>query len=270
MKPLDYRSHNRQAWDELAKAGNRFARPARSEDFIEPLASVDGPGWLGSSITGMRLLCLAAGGGRQGPVYAAAGAKVTVVDISDEMLELDRQIANREKLNIRVVETSMDDLSMFADRSFDIVIQPVSSCYIPNPKIMFDQIARITEVGGTYISQHKQPASLQSSIQPGTEGYTWKHLANTEKPLPEMKTENLVREQGTLEFAHSLQMLLGEMCRSGFQIHDLIEPDHADRSAASGTFEHRSAFIAPYVRVLAKRNSNPARSASCQIWQPGD
>ena len=39
------------------------------------------------------MLCLAAGGGKQSALYAAAGAEVTVVDLSPEMLALDRQVA---------------------------------------------------------------------------------------------------------------------------------------------------------------------------------
>ena len=97
---LHVSEHNRIAWDRLAKDGNRFARPARDEDFADPLASVDGPGWLGGDITGKRVLCLAAGGGRQGPIYAAAGGIVTVVDISNEMLELDREVARQRKLTL--------------------------------------------------------------------------------------------------------------------------------------------------------------------------
>ena len=49
------------------------------------------------------------GGGSQRPLYAAAGAKVTVVDISGEMLALDRQVAAERGLDITCVQASMDD-----------------------------------------------------------------------------------------------------------------------------------------------------------------
>src|SRR3954465_5336596 len=86
-------SHNRRAWDEMAAKGQRFTRAAADDDFADPLATGDKVGWLGGDIRGKRLLCLAAGGGKHGPLYAAAGAVVTVVDISPAQLELDRQVA---------------------------------------------------------------------------------------------------------------------------------------------------------------------------------
>ena len=74
--------HNRRAWGELVARQQCFTRPARDEDFVDPLAKVDPLGWLGGDIRGKTLLCLAAGGGKHGPLYAAAGANVTVVDLS--------------------------------------------------------------------------------------------------------------------------------------------------------------------------------------------
>src|SRR3954469_13502797 len=94
-------AHNRRAWDEMASKGQRFPRAAADGDFANPLATVDQVGWLGGDLRGKRLLCLAAGGGKHGPLYAAAGAVVPVVDISPAQLELDREVAAERKLQLR-------------------------------------------------------------------------------------------------------------------------------------------------------------------------
>ena len=96
--------HNRRAWDARVRRGETFTRPATDEDFRQPLTTVDGAGWLGASIAGRRVLCLAAGGGSQSALYAAAGAQVTVVDISGEMLALDRQVARERRLDVQTVQ----------------------------------------------------------------------------------------------------------------------------------------------------------------------
>lgn len=254
-KPPENHWHNRSAWDRLARKQDRLAKPARDEDFSKPLASVDGLGWLGGDVRGKRLLCLAAGGGRQGPIYAAAGAEVTVVDLSPAMLELDRKVSHERQLKVRTIEASMDDLSMFDDASFDIVIHPVSTCYVPDVRPVYLEVARILVAGGIYISQHKQPASLQSDIEPHQGSYRVKHGYYDKSPLPDEPKPNLIREDGTLEYVHRWEELIGAMCAAGFSIEALTEPRHAKNDAVAGSFGHRSTVLAPYVRVKAKRSN---------------
>src|SRR6202008_505809 len=105
----------------------------------------------GGNICGKTLLCLAAGGGKHGPLYAAAGAIVTVVDLSPAQLELDRVVAAQRRLELRTVEASMDDLGMFVAGEFDIVIHPVSTCYLPEIGPVYQQVARVTRPGGLYV-----------------------------------------------------------------------------------------------------------------------
>ena len=261
--------HNRRAWDSLVRQRQRFTRPADDADFVNPLAAVDANGWLGPSIAGRRVLCLAAGGGRQSALYAAAGAIVTVVDLSDEMLALDREVAAERSLEIRTIEASMDNLSMLAASSFDIVIHPVSTCYVPDVAAVYREVARVTAAGGLYISQHKQPASLQADTRPSTTGYELIEPYYRSGPLPAVEGSPH-RESGTLEFLHRWEELLGAMCRAGFVIEDLIEPLHAEPQAAPGTFPHRSRYVAPYVRIKARRTVSlpAANQSSGKLWTP--
>jgi SAM-dependent methyltransferase len=201
-------------------------------------------------------LCLAAGGGRQGPLYAAAGADVTVLDISPEMLSRDRAVAAERRIHLRTVEGSMDDLSMFAGGEFDIVIHPVSTCYVPDVGVVYMQVARVVRAGGLYVSQHKSPVSLQAEISPAGDTYRLIEPYYRDGPLPPARVPSgwsRLREHGTHEFLHRWEQLLGNMCRAGFVIEDLVEPMHARPQAERGTFAHRARYVAPYVRIKAKR-----------------
>jgi SAM-dependent methyltransferase len=261
-------SHNRRAWDDRAAKGQRFTQPARDEDFRDPLVKVDQLGWLGGDIRGRSLLCLAAGGGKHGPLYAAAGANVTVVDLSPGMLELDRQVAAERRLKLRTVEASMEDLSMFTAGEFEIVIHPVSTCYVPEIEPVYREVARVTRSGGLYISQHKSPTSLQADVQPSPRGYELIEPYFREGPLPPV-AGSPHREEGTLEYVHRWEDLLGLMCRAGFVIEDLVEPLHARLDAEYGSFAHRSRWIAPYVRLKARRTGDvPAATRGKAIWTP--
>jgi SAM-dependent methyltransferase len=260
--------HNRRAWDRRADSRQPFARPALDEEFADPLHAVDRLGWLGGDIAHKKLLCLAAGGGRQGPLYAAAGADVTVVDISAGMLELDRRVAAERGLEMRLVQSSMDDLSMLAEGEFEIVIHPVSTCYVPDLTAVYREVARVCRSHGLYISQHKQPASLQADMQPTPHGYELVLPYYRRGPLPEVQ-QSVHREDGTLEYLHRWEQLVGGMCRAGFVVEDLVEPPHCDAHARPGSFGHRSRYVAPYVRFRARRvTARKSRQAEGGLWTP--
>ena len=268
---------NRKVYDAMADARDPLCRPATDAEIANPLATVDGAGWLGESIAGKNVLCLAAGGGRQSSLYAAAGANVTVVDISGAMLELDRRVAAERGYSFRLLETSMDDLSMCETGEFDIVIQPVSTCYLAKIMTVYQQVARVLRQDGLYVSQHKQPTSLQASMVPGSDGcYRIEHAYYRDSPIPppaDLNSRNArrLRESGAVEHLFRWEELIGGLCRCGFAVEDLTEPMHAVGDASPGTFAHRARFVAPYVRIKARRTQSQSAapdSGTTKLWVP--
>jgi SAM-dependent methyltransferase len=262
-------AHNARAWDALARDGAALARPVSDADLRDPLGTIDPAGWLGGDIRGQRVLCLAAGGGKHGALYAAAGGIVTVVDISSEMLALDRAVAAERGYDARLVQTSMDELSMFAPGEFDLVIHPVSTCYVPDVQGVFRAVARIVRPGGLYVSQHKSPTSLQSELTPDrsrlSAAYAITEPYYRTGPLPPAAEPSRLREHGTLEFLHRWEEIIGGICRAGFVVEDLMEPLHAKPQAAVGSFEHRSQYVAPYVRIKARRSAAAKPTSSLLV-----
>lgn len=248
--PIEF---NRQAWDDRVRKALVFTRPITERELAEPRKAVD-PWALAEGLVNKRVLCLGAGGGRQGPAYAAAGGLVTVVDVSEAQLEIDRRFAREKLLDIRTVRASMDDLSALGDGVFDVVIQPVSTCYVPDIARVYGEVARVTAAGGIYISQHKQPVSLQADTRRGPLGYELVEPYYRQGPLPQV-SGSVHREVGTLEFLHRWEQIVGWMCRAGFVVEDLAEPDHGNPLAKPGTFEERSRYVPPYVRIKARRTS---------------
>jgi SAM-dependent methyltransferase len=250
----DVRERNRQAWDQRVAKKARFTEPA-DDAYLARRKSGLGGGWLEGQVAGKKILLLGAGGGRSSARYSEAGAMVTVVDISPAMLELDRKIAAERGYDMRIVEASMDDLSVFDAESFDIVNQPVSTCYVPDVIPVYREVARVLIPGGLYISQHKQPTSLQASMRPTARGYEIVEPYYREHALRTV-TGTPIREEGTIEFLHRWEQLIGGLCRSGFVVEDLSEPNHAKADAKPGSFGHFCNFTAPYVRIKARRVSH--------------
>ena len=98
--------------------------------------------WL-KDIKGKKILCLAGAGGLQAPLLACAGAEVTVLDLSEKMLDKDRKIAEEEQLNIRIEKGNMCDLSRFSDGSFPEIIGSFSLFFLKSfPYLHFTWISK--------------------------------------------------------------------------------------------------------------------------------
>src|SRR5512134_2272733 len=111
---MDIRSYNREAWNREVEGGqNRWSQPVgadiiakatQGEFSILLTENIPVPKRWFPSLKSADVLCLASGGGQQGPVLAAAGANITVFDNSPAQLKQDQRVADRESLNLKTVE----------------------------------------------------------------------------------------------------------------------------------------------------------------------
>src|SRR4051794_28259187 len=117
---MDIRELNKALWDKEVDKGSKWTQPvppeviarARKGEFSLLLTpSLPVPKAWFPPLPKTKVLCLASGGGQQGPVLAAAGAEVTVLDNSPRQLAQDRMVAERDELSLRTVEGDMRNLS---------------------------------------------------------------------------------------------------------------------------------------------------------------
>src|SRR5215470_10820732 len=121
---MDIVEYNRHAWDGLVQRGYEWTVPVTPEvvqaarrgqwKIVLTPSRVVPRDWF-PPLAGTRTLCLAGAGGQQGPILAAAGARVTVFDNSPRQLAQDRLVAARENLALEIVEGDMRDLRLFSD-----------------------------------------------------------------------------------------------------------------------------------------------------------
>lgn len=113
--------------------------------------------WFPKELKGKKVLCLASGGGQQGPIMAAIGSDVTVYDNSKRQLERDEFVAKRDGLNIKTVQGDMRDLSVFEDGYFDFILHPWSNGYVDTVLPVWKECARILKKNGVLISGFGNP-----------------------------------------------------------------------------------------------------------------
>ena len=173
--------------------------------------------WL-KGIKGKKVLCLAGAGGLQAPLLACAGAEVTVLDLSEKMLEKDREIAEKEQLNIRIEKGNMCDLSRFADGSFDYILNPTSLMYVPDVKPVFQEVSRVLKVGGSFIMMAPNPINyLCDFVEDETGGY---YKAVNRMPYCSSDHDSM---SDWVEYGHTMEDYIGGQIECGLVINGYVE-----------------------------------------------
>jgi SAM-dependent methyltransferase len=236
-------AHNRAAWDREVDGGNEWTRPvgsdviarARAGDWSVVLIGYQPVprGWFPAELAGAAVLCLASGGGQQGPVLAAAGADVTVFDNSPRQLGRDEEVAAREGLAIRTVLGDMRDLGAFPDAGFDVVFNPVSNVFCPELAPVWRESFRVLRPGGLLLAGFVNPdIYLFDEAALERDELVVRHpLPYSSLDLPEAERRQYYGD-GPVEFSHSLTEQIGGQLAAGFTLTNLVEaPHHLDPTA---------------------------------------
>ena len=171
-------------------------------------------------LEGARVLGLAAGGGQQMPILAARGAKCTVLDYSERQIDSERLVAEREGYEIETVRADMTRPLPFADGSFDLIVHPVSNCYIREVEPVWRECFRVLRPGGllmagldngfNYLFDENEPDRVTGRLP--------------FDPLQDPRQlAQLEAEDCGVQFSHTIAEQIGGQLRAGFRLLDVYD-----------------------------------------------
>jgi SAM-dependent methyltransferase len=238
--PEDILVYNRQAWDRQVGRGNPYtiqvspeevARARKGDWSIALTPTKPVPADWFPPLNGLEVLCLASGGGQQGPILAAAGANVTVFDNSPAQLAQDRLVADRDGLVIETVQGDMADLTVFPDCRFDLIIHPVSNLFVPDVKPIWREAFRVLKPGGVLLSGFMNPLHYLFdllALERGELQVAHRIPYSDQESLSDDDRARLAEQDAPLEFGHTLDDQIGGQIAAGFSLtgfYEDIDPD---------------------------------------------
>ncbi|MEI5906354.1 class I SAM-dependent methyltransferase [Bacillus spongiae] len=235
---MDTTQQNSDAWDQKVEEGSRYTQSVSSdvinksklgewEITVTTERSVP-RNWFPNSLKGLKILCLASGGGQQAPILAAAGADVTVTDISKKQLEQDEMVAKRDGLVLKTVQGDMSDLSDFTDEYFDIIVHPVSNLFVKDVNPVWKEAARVLKEKGLLISGFTNPLLWifdDTEERKGVLDVKHSVPSSTLDYLPKDQVQDYIHSNQTIEYAHTLEDQIQGQIDAGFAITGFIEDD---------------------------------------------
>ena len=255
------RDHNRRAWDRAVDDANPWtvpvdaaavakARRGELELLLTPSRFVP-RSWY-PPLAGAKVLCLAGGGGQQGPLLAAAGAAVTVLDNAPRQLEQDQTVARREGLELQTIEGDMADLSGFTDGAFDLIFHPCSNCFVPQVRPVWRECYRALKPSGVLLAGFINPVRYLFDEEDTSEGrLTVRHAIPYADVTSLSPAECRRRYQDKLlpvEFGHTLDDQIGGQLEAGFVLTGFYEDRYPAHDA-----DPLSAFLATFIATRAVR-----------------
>ena len=207
------------------------------------------------------VLCLACGGGQQSVAFALLRANVTVFDLSEAQLNRDRQAAAHFNVDVKTLQGDMQDLAQFEAAAFDIVYQSYALGFVPNARVVFEQVARVLRPGGVYHFMCANPffLGMQEKDWNG-KGYTIKYpyVNGAEITYEDQEWVYNRSKSGTAippprEFRHTLSALISGLVEQHFIIQHVSDysgfnPDH---NAEPGTWSHLTSIAPPWLSFWA-------------------
>ncbi len=261
LKPAEIRAHNRTAWDREVERGNRWTQPVGPEVIaaaragrwsVQLTENKPVPADWFPPLEGCDVLCLASGGGQQGPILAAAGARVTVFDNSPAQLARDRLVADREELSLTTIEGDMARLEPLADSAFDLVFHPVSNVFVPDVRPVWREAFRVLRPGGVLLAGFLNPDLFIFDEEAAERGELLvRYPLPYEEPrdLSPEQREQRILQQETYTFSHSLTEQIGGQLDAGLLLTAMYEDRHSDYAP--------SQYFPTYIATRAVRPSQP-------------
>jgi ubiquinone/menaquinone biosynthesis C-methylase UbiE len=154
----------KEGWNIISRSYQKKTSISLEDVHYGPISPGESELKLLGDVKGKDALEIGCGGGQNAIVLKKWGANSVGLDISEEQLKHARKLAEKEHVKVSFHIGTMEDLSMFDDESFDIVLSAFGIGYSENLAKTFREVFRILRKNGLFVFCDVHPLADRGRI----------------------------------------------------------------------------------------------------------
>lgn len=174
------------------------------------------------------ILELGCGGGQSSIFLSKNGADCSGIDISEKQIQYAQELATKNNVKINYFVGNGENLKMFKDGQFDIILSVFSLQYICNLDKCFNEVERVLKKGGKFIFSLDHP--FYSVISPETmKIYCNYNYSSVNKKI---KTSDMIKKDKWkngnkskfIFYFRKVSDIYKSLTAANFKVEEIIEP----------------------------------------------
>ncbi len=215
------KSNIKQEWNKSANAWLDFVRTGK--DHCRYYMNNPAMFRILGNIRGKKVLDLGCGEGFNARMMARRGAKVTGIDFAEKMLALAKDSEKKDKLGIKYYNCNATKLSIFKNRTFDIVSSFMTIQDIANYRQALKEVSRVLKKNRRLVIGTTHPCFEKTIYRDGKYHRDERYFKNKTYPIY-WRMKRLTKYFKTTSFHRTLTEYSIALYKAGFVISRIIEP----------------------------------------------
>ena len=226
---------NRRSWNTISASYQANTRISTDDVHYGPLAPGERELGLLGDVTGKQVIEIGCGGGQNAIALTRWGATCVGVDPSSAQLAYARRLAREGGVDVQFVSGVAEDLSAFANESFDLALSSYAFGYVTDLRRAYDEAWRVLKPGGLFVL---------CLCHPWFQAVGWHLAGDPDAPKvgnyaawPDMEEWDWAYEDGTTArmrgHLRTLEQIVNQLLEAGFTLERLVEQNIEDVAQAS-------------------------------------
>jgi SAM-dependent methyltransferase len=233
----------KKGWNIISRGYQKKTRISLEDVHYGPISPGELELKLLGDVKGKDVLEIGCGGGQNAIVLARWGARSVGLDISEEQIKYAVKLAKKERVKVPFYVGNMEDLSVFQNESFDIVLSSFAVGYVENLTKTFQETFRVLRKKGTFVFAEVHPIVDRGRIIRYGRRRIWgiSNYFDRKRRVWRWKIDAKVAEF----YGHhrTIQDCFNLLVTAGFVVEKILEPEPYSLDRISKTERERVPYV---------------------------